>query len=110
MDGYQDRVQTEAVSTVSVSGGDPGTADVSMVFQAGRWGEYVVELNSRVSHEDLPKLINDLIECVKDDERAELLARLTEEWSPPGTSDPPVPSGSTGRPDTPRRGDAGSGA
>lgn len=77
MDSYPDRTWTEVTTTVAAQTGGDGTADVWVSLKTDA---QEIELVSRVSREDLPKLIGDLFECVADDDRAALLAKLSERW------------------------------
>jgi hypothetical protein len=78
MNGYMDRDRSDIVSTVCAGPGDPGTADITVTLKAGRWGEHTVDMNSRVSREDLPKLVQDLYNCVAPELRATLLDCLKD--------------------------------
>jgi hypothetical protein len=75
MDSYFDRTErharSEVTTSVAAQVGDPGTADVRVRLTTEA---HEVELTSRVSREDLPKLIGDLITCLPEDERAPFLA------------------------------------
>lgn len=71
MDIYPERVFTELVTSVSAQGADPGTADVRVRLNTN---EHEIALTSRVSREDLPKLISVLIDCLPEGERAAFLA------------------------------------
>lgn len=75
MDSYPDRTQNEVISTVAAQIGDPGTADVWMSLKTKA---HEVELVSRVSREDLPKLVQDLYNCVAPELRATLLDCLKD--------------------------------
>lgn len=70
MDSYPDRTYTEVTTAVSAQTGGDGTADVWVSLKTDA---HEIELVSRVSREDLPKLISDLIACLPEDERVPFL-------------------------------------
>lgn len=78
MNSYLDRTRTEVATAVAAQTGGDGTADVWVSLKTDA---QEIELVSRVSREDLPKLIGDLFECVADDDRAALLETLTKKRS-----------------------------
>jgi hypothetical protein len=80
MDGYRDAQRGDIVSALMIEIGPPGAADVSIQMDAGT-GQHRVELSTRVSPDDVPSAIDDLMACVMFDQRAALLARLTEKWA-----------------------------
>jgi len=71
VDSYSDRAWTEVTTAVSAQTGGDGTADVRLSLKTDA---QEIEMVSRVSREDLPKLIGDLIECMAPEERASFLA------------------------------------
>lgn len=75
MDGYSERMWTETISRVTVGQGDTGEADLSIELDAGT-GQHRVEISSRVSREDLPKLVLELYALVSADLRPTLLDAL----------------------------------
>lgn len=71
MDSYPDRTYTEVTTAVAAQTGGDGTADVWVSLKTDA---QEIELVSRVSREDLPKLISDLIACLPEGERVPFLA------------------------------------
>jgi hypothetical protein len=79
MESYFDRTarhaRSEVTTSVAAQAADPGTADVRICLTTDA---HEVELTSRVSREDLPKLVQDLYNCVAPELRVTLLDCLKD--------------------------------
>ena len=75
---YNDKSFGEVTSSVRAAAGDVGEADISIELEAA-YGAHEVRLCSRVSREDLPKLVLELYSMVAADLRPTLLDSLRDQ-------------------------------